>query len=145
MAELVSPVFEELCRTWVRAANGADSVGRWWGPARHDLRRRRVRATEEIDVVAAAGRAVTMVGECKWQAQPMRRAVLDDLLDLKLPALARAGMDVSGSRVVLFSRSGFARDLRAAAGEHGVRLVDLDELLADLATPADGSRGSVVP
>jgi uncharacterized protein len=131
LAEHVSPVFEELCRDWVRAdrAGTGESVGRWWGPARHDLRRQRLATTEEIDVVAVSGRAVTVVGECKWTAQPMRRAVLDDLLERKVLALAQVGVDVSGARIVLFSRSGFAPDLRAAATARGARLVSLDELV----------------
>ena len=131
LAEHVSPVFEELCRDWVRAdrAGTGESVGRWWGPARHDLRRQRLATTEEIDIVAVSGRAVTVVGECKWTAQPMRRAVLDDLLERKVPALAQVGVDVSGARVALFSRSGFAPDLRAAATARGARLVGLDELV----------------
>jgi len=139
LAEHVSPVFEELCRSWVRAEAGADAVGRWWGPARHDLRRRKVRATEEIDVVAASGRRVAMVGECKWTGQPMRRSVLDDLVDLKLPALAQAGVDVGEARIVLFSRSGFAPDLEAVAGERGVRLVSLEQLVSDLGSDAERS------
>src|SRR5215472_3984338 len=132
LAQHVSPAFEELCRDWVRAdrAGGGESVGRWWGAARHDLRRRRLATTEEIDVVAAAGRTVTVVGECWWTAQPMRRAVLDDLVERKLPALAQAGVDVRRAQVVLFSRSGFAPELRSAAREQGARLVDLEELVA---------------
>jgi AAA+ ATPase superfamily predicted ATPase len=131
LAEHVSPAFEELCRAWVREdrAGSGESVGRWWGPARHDLRRQRLATTEEIDVVAAAGRTVSVVGECKWTAQPMRRSVLDDLLERKLPALAQVGVDVSGAEVVLFSRSGFTPDLRSAAAERGARLVDLDQLV----------------
>jgi len=139
LPEHVSPVFEELCRAWVRTVAGADAVGRWWGPARHDLRRRQERTTEEIDVVAASGRRVAMVGECKWTGQPMRRAVLDDLLALKLPALAQAGVDVREARIALFSRSGFAPDLEAAAAGRGVRLIGLDRLVADLGFDAERS------
>jgi AAA+ ATPase superfamily predicted ATPase len=134
LAEHVSPVFEDVCRTWVRLTrpDTADAVGRWWGPARHDLRRREVRMSEEIDVVAASGRRVSVIGECKWTGQPMRRRVLDDLLEHKVPALAQVGVDVGQAQIVLFSRSGFAPDLRAAAGERDVRLVDLGQLVADL-------------
>lgn len=136
LAEHVSPAFEDVCRDWVREdrRGGGESVGRWWGPARHDLRRQRVRATEEIDVVAASGRRVTVVGECRWTAQPMRRSVLEELLELKVPALAQAGVDVSRAEVVLFSRAGFAPDLRDAARERGARLVDVERLVGDLAT-----------
>jgi AAA+ ATPase superfamily predicted ATPase len=131
LAEHVSPAFEELCRDRVRAdrAGSGESVGRWWGPARHDLRRQGLATTEEIDVVAAAGHTVTVAGECEWTAQPMRLAVLDDLVERKLPALAQAGVDVSRAELVLFSRSGFAPDLRSAAAQRGVRLVDLDDLV----------------
>lgn len=131
LAEHVSPAFEDVCRAWLREARAGsgESIGRWWGPARHDLRRLGVATTEEIDVVAASGRTVTVVGECKWTAQPMRRSVLDDLLERKLPALAQAGVDVGRAEVVLFSRSGFAPDLRAVAAERHVRLVDLDALV----------------
>jgi AAA+ ATPase superfamily predicted ATPase len=134
LAEHVSPVFEDICRGWVRNARSGtgDVVGRWWGPARHDLRRQRVRSTEEIDVVAASGRRVTVVGECKWTVRPMRRAVLDDLLELKVPALAQAGVDTGGARIVLFSRSGFEPDLASAARERGVELVELQRLVDDL-------------
>jgi hypothetical protein len=134
LAEHVSPVFEELCRAWVwRAHRGEmDSVGQWGGPARHELRRHGVRATEEIDVVAADGRRVTPVGECKWTTQKMCRVVLDDLLQYKLPALTQAGVDVSEARIVLFSRSGFAPDLLAAARERGVELVDVERLVDEL-------------
>jgi AAA+ ATPase superfamily predicted ATPase len=136
LADHVSPVFEELCRAWVwrtQAAN-VDAVGHWWGPARHDLRRQSLRVTEEIDVVAADGRRVRLVGECKWTNQQMRKVVLDDLLQYKLPALGQAGVDVSDVRIVLFARSGFAPDLRAAAGDHGVQLVDVHQLVNDLLT-----------
>jgi AAA+ ATPase superfamily predicted ATPase len=130
----VSPVFEDVCRTWVRQARAGtgDSVGRWWGPARHDLRRRRVRTAEEIDVVAASGRIVTLAGECKWSDQPMPRAVLDDLVQLKLPALAQIGVDTTRARIALFSRSGFEPDLEEAARHRGVELVGLERLVGDL-------------
>ena len=130
LAEHVSPVFEELARDWVRRdrPGTAESIGRWWGPARHDLRKRGHRATEEIDVVSAWGRQVTVVGECRWTAKPMPRSVLDDLIDLKIPALGQVA-DVSQATIVLFSRSGFAPDLRAVAAERNARLVDLDQLV----------------
>jgi len=66
---------------------------------------------------------------CQKTARPMGRAVLDDLLERKLPALAQGGVDTGGAQVVLFSRSGFAPELRAAAAEHRARLVDLDQLV----------------
>jgi hypothetical protein len=113
LAEHVAPTFEDICRAWVRKTYGraTDVVGPWWGLARHDLRRRKVRSTEEIDVVGARGTRVTVVGKCRWRRGAMPREVLDDLLEHKLPALAQAGVDVSSARVVLFSRGGFVQSL----------------------------------
>ena len=133
--EHVSLVFEDICREWVRSAyeSSVDTVGRWWGLARHDLRREGTRTSEEIDVVGGSGRAAPMVGECKWTSRPMGIGVLNDLREYKLPALAQTGVAVDSADVVLFSRSGFTRDLEAEATRTGVRLVGLDQLLADLA------------
>jgi uncharacterized protein len=41
LADHVAPVFEQVCRGWVRAEMGAVAtrVGSWWGRARDDLRR----------------------------------------------------------------------------------------------------------
>jgi uncharacterized protein len=134
LAGHISPAFEEVCRSWARRirTGTGESIGRWWGPARHDLRRQGLRTTDEIDVVAASGRRVTLAGECKWTNLPMRRRVLDDLLEYKLPALAQTGVDVSQAQIVLFSRSGFAPDLVNQGREREVQLVDVDRLAGDL-------------
>ena len=134
LAEHVAPTFEDICRAWVRKTYGRDTeiVGPWWGLARHDLRRRRVRSTEEIDVVGARGTRVTVVGECRWRRGAMPHEVLGDLLEHKLPALAQAGVDVSSARVVLFSRGGFGQGLIQEARRGSVELVDLSRLVQDL-------------
>jgi AAA+ ATPase superfamily predicted ATPase len=43
LADHTAPVFEDLCREWVRTTRGrvAERIGPWWGPARHELRRTR--------------------------------------------------------------------------------------------------------
>jgi AAA+ ATPase superfamily predicted ATPase len=134
----MAPSFEDVCRAWVRVRFGqtTDSVGRWWGLARHDLRRTGQRSSEEIDIVGASGNRITVVGECKFRARPMTREVLDSLRAYKLPALAQAGVDVSDAEIVLFSRSGFTRSLQTHAEQTGVMLVDVPGLLADL-SPLD--------
>ncbi|HWP62755.1 MAG TPA: ATP-binding protein [Candidatus Binatia bacterium] len=137
LADHVAPAFEDVCRAWVRTQYAAttDTVGAWWGLARHDLRRRKVRSNEEIDVVGARGDVVTVVGECRWQSRPMGRDVLRDLVEYKLPALGQTGVDVSGAAIVLFSRAGFRKELVAEAARRGdVRLVDLATLLEEGAT-----------
>ncbi len=133
LADHVAPVFEQICRAWVRAHAGgvATRVGSWWGRARDDLRRAGERQTEEIDVVGMARGRVTLVGECKWTGKPLSAAVLDDLRRYKIPALRQDDVRLAagGPLVMLFSRSGFTEGLRGlAAGDAQLRLVDLDNL-----------------
>lgn len=133
LAEHAAVAFEDICREWVRDrySNTTDTVGPWWGMARHDLRKQKVRLTEEIDIVGAIGDQATVVGECRWRSQQMGREVLADILDYKLPALAQSGVDVSSVTILLFSRSGFRKELREAASLRGnVELVELRRLLS---------------
>jgi uncharacterized protein len=138
LAEHVAPVFEALCRRWVRQSMGAQAtrVGPWWGRALDSLRAAGERGSEEIDVVGAARSRVTVVGECKWTRARMSAKVLDDLERFKLPALRQAGarFAASGPRILLFSKSGFKENLVAAAADrYDVRLIDLAELDRGLA------------
>jgi len=132
--EHVAATFEQICRAWTLRtyATTTDRVGAWWGLSRHDLRRRGQRTSEEIDIVGGRDRLVTVIGEVKWTNRPMRKRTLDDLRELKVPALAQSGVEVSGAEVVLFSRSGFDEDLLAEATAGRIRLVGLDELLFGL-------------
>jgi uncharacterized protein len=129
----VEPVFEDLCRRWVRGNFGsrATRVGPWWGRALDRLRAEGERGSEEIDIVGTARSRVTVVGECKWTRGQMTGKVLDDLERFKLPALRQAGarLAAAGPTILLFSRSGFKDNLVAeAAAREDVRLIDLNEL-----------------
>lgn len=123
LADFVAPVFEELCRRYVRRRFGTEApqVGAWWGNALNRLRRDGRRTSEEVDVVAAHRNRLRLVGECKWTSRPMPLEVLTDLQEYKLPAIAEEGRlkvpGGSGPKVLLFSRSGFDPSLRAAAAE----------------------------
>jgi AAA+ ATPase superfamily predicted ATPase len=124
--------FEDICRAWVRDRyrETTDTVGSWWGMSRHDLRKAGTRSTEEIDVVGGRGSTVTVVGECRWQNQPIGRKLLTDILEYKLPALGQTRVDTSSTRIVLFSKSGFRQGLKDEAFRRGdVELVDLEALL----------------
>ncbi|MBE2318982.1 ATP-binding protein [Solirubrobacter sp. CPCC 204708] len=138
LADHAAPVFEDLCREWVRKTHGrvAPRVGSWWGPARHDLRRTHERETDEIDIVGVARNQVTLIGECKWTAKPLDGGVLRDLDDYKLPALRQSKAKVAKQpRILLFSRSGFERRLVEDAAERGdVELVDATQVCEDLAS-----------
>jgi AAA+ ATPase superfamily predicted ATPase len=136
----VSPTFESLCLRYVRERFGreAPDVGSWWGTALNAERRAGRRLVEEIDVVGAHHRRLIIIGECKWTTRPTPKSVLDDLLDYKLPAIAQEGNLTTGHDgplILLFSRTGFAPALiAAAANDHGprVELVDATRLVAQL-------------
>jgi AAA+ ATPase superfamily predicted ATPase len=135
LPEHVAPVFESLCRRWVRRSLGgrATLVGPWWGRALDRLRAAGERGSEEIDIVGAARSRVTIVGECKWTSGRMTAKVLDDLERFKLPALGQAGARFAGGgpKILLFSKSGFKDNLVDIAAERDdVRLVGLGELIA---------------
>jgi uncharacterized protein len=133
LADHVAPVFESLCRRWVRHNLGAEAtqVGPWWGRALDRLRAEGTRGSEEIDVVGVARSRVTLVGECKWTSGRMSAKVLDDLEAYKIPALRQDGARLAGDRplILLFSKSGFKDNLVGrATGRDDVRLIDLEEL-----------------
>lgn len=133
----VAPVFEDLCREYVRANMGATAtrVGRWWGNALNRLRQSGERSTEEIDVVGTARKRVTLVGEVKWTSKPIGERILADLADYKVPALEQDGFKLANKlTTVLFSRSGYSSGLRARAkDDDNLVLVDIDEMLSTLA------------
>jgi AAA+ ATPase superfamily predicted ATPase len=138
-AEHVAPVFETLCREWVRRNRGqrASRVGSWWGPTTR-AGRERGRHTEEIDIVGLGRGRATVVGECKWTAEPMSVSILAALEDYKLPALRQGGVRLAADlEIVLFSRGGFTEGLtERARGNPRLVLVDLAELVAGIDTPA---------
>jgi uncharacterized protein len=143
LPDFVAPVFEEIARAWVRrqASQGVRRVGAWWGPALHALRRAGARTSEEIDVVAMSGRAVTLVGECRWRADPMDVMILKELHDFKLPALAQVpGLTIAPDcRTVLFSRAGFTKGLEETAARQGIQLVTAGEAVAGLRPGGSGA------
>ena len=138
LPDFVAGAFEELCVRYTRITYGSEapSVGAWWGNSLNKHRRANERWTEEIDVVAAQRRNLKIVGECKWTAGKMRKAVLDDLRTFKIPAIAQEGhlrVPAGGPRILLFAKSGFERALiDAASDDSQVGLIDLDTLVSGL-------------
>lgn len=138
LSDFVASTFEELCIRYTRTEYGgqAPRVGGWWGPALNKHRRAKTRLSEEVDVVAAKHKNLRIVGECKWTASAMPKAVLDDLRNIKIPAIAqekRLKVSKEGPQVLLFSRSGFDGQLEAeAAADPRVTLVGLDALVTAL-------------
>jgi AAA+ ATPase superfamily predicted ATPase len=134
LADHTAPAFEEAVTAWVRRRHaGSAEVGTWWGNALNHLRAEKERLTEEIDTVAVSGRKVTAVAEAKWTNKPMGAAVLSDLIDYKLAALAQSGFSITGTAIVLASRSGFSDGLlQLAANTPNTHLVTAVDVLTDL-------------
>ncbi len=117
--------FEDLCREWTLAQARAgrlpmtpEVVGSHWGK---DV---------QVDVVAVDwhDRAI-LLGECKWGAGRVGRAVLRQLQDKTEKVLP--GEDWKASYVV-FCRSGFTDAARELGTRVGMDLVDLEMLEAGL-------------
>ena len=123
--------FEELSRQWVTDQGRAgklplpvQEVGSHWSRA------------VQVDVVAInwAERAI-LLGECKWGARNVDRAVVRELLEFKTPKILKdlpekgAGWKVHHA---FFARTGFTEAAQAEASSAGALLVDLATLDADL-------------
>ncbi|MEZ4719874.1 MAG: ATP-binding protein [Caldilineaceae bacterium] len=115
--QFTGPAFERICQEWVwrHAADRFDltpqAVGHWWN------------RQEEIDV-AAVGEAGMLLGECKWTTRPVGVNIWEEL-QRKAQAV---GVD-GPVRYALFARAGFTEALTRRAGDEGVTLVGLEELV----------------
>ncbi len=131
LADHVSPVFEEICRVYVRKTHGelAQRIGGWWGPAVDSYRREGIRTSEEIDVVGLSRSRVTVVGECKWSRNPVSETILSDVETFKVPDLRQTAKVAQTTKILLFGRTGFTKNLiKSVQGRNDVTLIDLPEL-----------------
>ncbi|MBI5956611.1 MAG: ATP-binding protein [Chloroflexi bacterium] len=123
--------FEELCREWtlVQGRTGKlpfvpQTIGGHWSP------------TVQVDVAAVSWREkAILLGECKWGTGPVSRQVVSELIEDKTPLVLAALPDgKTGWRVyhALFARAGFTEAATALAREHGIMLVDLEQLGREL-------------
>lgn len=134
---VLGPHFEHLCRVWTARFAADEGLGRHVGPVgATTLSDPRGRTSHDVDVVAleegeAAGRRdarVALIGEAKTANRPRDLADLDRLDHIRR-LLVDQGTRAAGATLAVFSRSGFDRDLRAAAsGRADVLLVDLAHL-----------------
>jgi len=116
--------FEDVCREFFVEAHDAgrlpkdlqyDHIGSWWKGSRDEH-------SEQLDLVAYHEQELTSVGECKWtNAQVTMREVRD------LERIVReAGAELrpkAGHYRMLFSKSGFAKDVRDLANDPAARLL----------------------
>lgn len=133
VSKIYGPHFETLARNWTLAHASADTLGGQPTSVRPaTIACRRHRTGHEIDVVANqaepfAGDRVLAVGEAKSTAKPVGDGELGRLEHLRstLPADKNGG----GARLLLFSCTGFTRELRATATSRSdVELIDLNRL-----------------
>lgn len=118
-------VFEELCREWTLAQARAghlpfppELVGSHWS------------REAQVDVVAINWRdQAILLGECKWGANPVGRATIQELVDKAPRVIPGEAWQVS---YVFFARAGFTDAARTEAATTGAQLVDLETLDADL-------------
>jgi uncharacterized protein len=123
--------FEDICRAWLllQAQLGAlpfsvEQVGSHWDKS------------VQIDAVAISWRTLSiLLGEAKWQADLVGCEVIHELLVIKQPKVL-ASLPENGVgwhvHLICFARSGFTPAAQQLANEHGVQLVSLQRLDADL-------------
>ncbi len=132
-SKVYGPHLEDLVREWVLAHAGATTLGGIANQARSAVVACvEHRAGHEIDVVAiedlpGSARKVLAIGEAKATEKPVgdgELARLDHLRELLPPSTASTQV-----RLLLFSRSGFTKELTESAGHReDVELIDLDRL-----------------
>lgn len=136
-ARILGPHVEMLARRWTRryaapatlggpvSVVGQAVVNDARGRTRHELD---VVALAEGEAVAARDARIRAIGEVKATNRPRGRGDVARLESIR-ELLAERGHDVAGSRLLLFSRTGFDPALIAAADTRDdLELVDLERL-----------------
>lgn len=124
--------WELLCQHWVRFAgnNGElnfapEDVGAHWGPS------------VQVDVVGVSWALKhLLLGECKWQPEPVGQQVLRELVEVKAPRLLieleKKGRKDWQLSFAAFARGGFTESAVQYALTRQIKLIDLDRLDQDL-------------
>lgn len=126
-----STAFEELSRQWVyhRSRQGKmferfEQVGQYWS------------RTVQIDVVGISWEhKALLLGECKWERNPLSVNTVKELIDKKTPLILKElGFDQSEWRIRygFFSKKGFTAPAVKKAEEINAYLVPLDQLVKEV-------------
>lgn len=127
----VAIAFEQLSQQWVKSQAlkeklpfVPEQIGSHWSKQ------------VQIDVVAINfATQQLMLGECKWQGEPVRRTVVRELVEVKRHKLF-ADLDWRETEwqvhYAFFSREGFTDAAMAFATKYNALLVDLTQLEAGL-------------
>lgn len=116
-------VYESVCLQYVQKKI-KDGVmkpiyleyGKWWG--NNPVRKRE----EDIDIVATNKDSI-LVGECKWRKEKMDVDILELLQERG--ELIRRGRKIN---YILFSKSGFTKNLKSLAAQKEVQLIKAEEM-----------------
>ncbi len=114
MDDYLGHVFEDVCSEFV--SKEYHDVGTWWGidPSTNTM--------EDIDI-AAKGRGIMLLCECKYERIPVGTDVLGTLE--RRSVLVKSGLP---KRLSVFSRSGFTEGAEKMAEEKGIGLYSLDDV-----------------
>jgi AAA+ ATPase superfamily predicted ATPase len=117
LSEYMGLRFEELCRQFIRLqpeqwSHDIRELGVWWN------------ANEQLDIVGHNGGTVLLAAEAKWTNDLVNLEVLHTL-QRRVALLPRVAPD---AQLVLFSKSGFTREVQAAQTPY-LKLYTLDDLL----------------
>jgi hypothetical protein len=132
---IVGPRFEEICRTWTLHFADPDVLGGL--PAEvgsGTVNDPASKTAHEIDVaavgVADTKRPLLCLGEAKW-GKVMGIGHLDRLRRVRALLADKGRHETGATKLVCFSGAGFTDELRAAAVDDEVLLVDVAQLYAD--------------
>ncbi|MFW6144984.1 MAG: ATP-binding protein, partial [Candidatus Natronoplasma sp.] len=113
-AHFMGPVFEEVCRMYVKKNYAYEKVGKWWYKE------------NEIDVVGLNDEKDKMLlGECKWSKKTVGQGLYYELKEKE--ENVRWKNDDREVEYMLFSRSSFDENLRSLDDDN-LSLVDLKDL-----------------
>lgn len=116
-----SYIFEDVCKAFLRRKNRKEElpfhfskIGRWWNK------------TDELDIMAMDyPKNNYILGECKYKNQPF---AMSDLRNMqKKVTWLKEDVNVL---YWIFSKSGYAEEVRRIAQEENIRLVGLEEIVA---------------
>ncbi|MFH1542416.1 MAG: ATP-binding protein [bacterium] len=118
---LQASVYENVCRELVWDFQTGlfqfERVGKWW------------EKNKEIDLVALNNSTGEILfGECKWSSKPVGVNIYEDLV--KKAASVQWQRGKRKERYILFSKSGFTKDMIKLAKEQDILLVEKNILLA---------------
>jgi AAA+ ATPase superfamily predicted ATPase len=120
--EYMGPIFEDVCRDYVRLR---------WSSSQGSLIRRVGRHWErdwDLDVAAEDAQGRLLVGECKWSRAPVGR---DALAAFHARAADRPWLADQRPQLIYFARSGFTPGATRLAAQSQTRLLTLHDLLTD--------------